>query len=84
MEPWPKSAAHCLFFQRNSENLIYVFVNRTDGWSEAEHEALLIHELSHVSDFIFEAAGEEKPGIETKAYLLQRLYLDFRDALNEP
>lgn len=33
--------------------------------------SLLAHEAVHVSDFIFEACGENKPGLETRAYLVQ-------------
>jgi len=37
----------------------------------------LVHEATHVLDFVFEYAGEKKPGHETRAYLMAQIVESF-------
>ena len=43
------------------------------GMDAAARHALLAHEAVHVAQARYETAGEEKPGEESQAYLVQRV-----------
>lgn len=47
-----------------------------DTWEAmtfAQHAGMIAHEVTHVVDWVFENVGEDKPGMETRAYLVQGL-----------
>lgn len=45
--------------------------------------ALLAHEAVHASDYIFENIGEDKPGMEIRAYLVQYIVQQSLYALDD-
>ncbi len=68
-----KDAAACRFFHKEHGNTYIICFDIRDVKKHDEIQiiALLTHEITHVCDFIFEDVGEDKPGSETRAYLMQ-------------
>lgn len=76
-DPWPfdarSTAAHVKWIAHSStgESIIYVAVNEKLIGDDAVHLVLsLVHEASHVVDFVFEHTGQE-PCTETRAYAIE-------------
>lgn len=65
-----------------------IFIFTMDGrqakkYSRSSLAALVAHEAVHLADYMFECAGEDKPGAETKAYLIQYLVCGILDAIDK-
>ena len=76
--PYPKSSGHCMYVTDKGQGYIFFAFNRMDEYTEIECEGLIAHEVTHAVDFIFEHIGEKTPGMESRAYLTQRLYMEIR------
>jgi len=53
--------------------IVLVALGDTSEDLEGETESILTHEAVHVKQFLFESIGEDHPGVETEAYLVQYL-----------
>ncbi len=67
-----KAAAIQPFYKDNGDLVMMICF---DPFKEKIHRnqiaAILAHEAVHASDYVFQNIGEDKPGMETRAYLVQ-------------
>ena len=75
-EPFTKSAANTRMFVNEDGRCCIIVSMRTDipdNHTELEVFGLLVHEATHVWQFILEHIGEEGPGYELEAYAMQAI-----------
>lgn len=76
-EPYPQSDGRCTRFEASKNNHECIIVTVRDG-SEFDHSliemvGLIVHEATHVWQFILESIGEGKPSAELEAYSMQAI-----------
>jgi hypothetical protein len=73
-EEYPSSDGRTSTFEKEGANLsIVVSLSNIRGRTRNEIYAVLVHEATHVLQFIKEAMREEKPSAEFEAYTMQWL-----------
>lgn len=78
--PYPEGDAHCAMFD-TPEGKNCVIVTMCDKEvDDLMRLGLFCHEASHIVDHIFNVCGEDKPGGETRAYLMQYIFQELVDA----
>lgn len=55
----------------------------TKGWTREQVYALLVHEATHVKQRIFQSMGEDAPGWEVEAYLVQHIAQSFMEVYRD-
>lgn len=65
------SDARTTHITNGSDGYFIVYMKPCLDWSAAQDVALLAHEATHVMQYYFEDIGEESPGIEAQAYVVQ-------------
>lgn len=68
------ASARCWNFQRPEKHVILVTIaDKLDGRDFIDLSALLIHEATHVMQFLMENIGEAQPSREFEAYTMQNI-----------
>lgn len=83
MNPGANATFHTI--PRSNQNTLLLICIDAKSAKKREKNAvigLLVHEISHMVDRIFENIGEHTPGSETKAYLLQYLTQEALEAFD--
>ena len=66
-------------FSDGSADMVSAVTVRSDGYARldaAQRHALLAHEAVHAAQARYETAGEERPGEESRACLVQRIVME--------
>lgn len=77
------AAVRCFIKDDSSMTLVICFDPLKEKLHKNQISAILAHEAVHVSDYIFENIGEDKPGMETRAYLVQYILQQSLYSLDE-
>ncbi|MFC0478977.1 hypothetical protein ACFFHG_02945 [Gellertiella hungarica] len=86
-EAYPSSDGRCTRFEASKSNSECIIVTLRDG-AERDHSlvevaGLLVHEATHVWQFIIESIGEGKPSAELEAYSMQAIVQALMQAFDE-
>ena len=78
----PDKAASAQFLDKPKDGMVTLVAcfNKPKKLT-ASFAALVSHEAVHISDFCWEVMGEDKPGEEVRAYMVQYLTQRFLDGL---
>lgn len=74
------------YYKKNSSEITFIIcfdAIKNKHFYKNEVAALICHEAVHISDWIFEDIGEDKVGMETRAYLVQYIVWQTLNALDE-
>lgn len=61
----------------NCKLIVVVYLTPVKKRLTLDAISTMVHEATHVLDFVFEMAGEKKPGMECRAYLMSQLVESF-------
>lgn len=82
--PYPEVAGSCTQIRRDDGEVVVIVTvhERMDDANPIAIAGVIVHEATHVFQFICEAVGEEEPGRETQAYAMQNIVMGLLDAYN--
>lgn len=84
---FPQSKGRTTLFEHDTtgNNIIVVTINpdRLEAHTHNEIMGILVHEAVHVFDFCMEYMGEDSPGSEIKAYIIQYIFLQLVNAYED-
>lgn len=83
-EPYPQSAGRCSTFEKKGGigglTIIVSLGPAAEHANDTEIAGLIVHEATHVWQFVREHMGEKHPSVEFEAYSMQAIFQGLYDA----
>lgn len=79
-EPYPNSDGRTTVFTNDKKEMCIVVTVSDRVTDDAVVMGILVHEATHVKQFVFEDIGERSPSHEFEAYSMQAIFMSLFDA----